>query len=70
MTRFMLAVSACLLSTAIAHAADDNAVVHQDRFGKFVRVNLRFLHELPAHSPYRAPVPLRIAFTGLLMPRG
>jgi gluconolactonase len=30
MTRFTLAVSACLLSTAIAHAAGDNAVVRLD----------------------------------------
>ena len=30
MTRFTLAASACLLSTAIAHAADDNAVVRLD----------------------------------------
>ena len=30
MTRFTLAASACLLSTVIAHAADDNGVVRLD----------------------------------------
>jgi hypothetical protein len=36
------------------------------RFGAY----LPFVHELSSDSPCRAPVPLRIAFAGLLMPPG